>query len=94
MTKIDIQFREAETERERVRKLRALVEEVGRGRTSSTAAAAPGAEGPQGPRGFTGETGPTGPTGPSGADSFMFFDGGTPFSDYTDGPGLDCGGVT
>ena len=36
----------------------------------------------------------TGPTGPTGPQPLGFsFDGGTPFTNYQMGPGLNCGGV-
>ena len=67
MTRIvDIQFREGEEERERVRKLRALIEEVSRLIGRSATAAISLTPGPQGPPGAS-VVGPTGPTGPTGA---------------------------
>jgi hypothetical protein len=56
-----------------------------------------GAEGGVGPGSTPGATGATGPTGASGATgpiTAFNFDGGSPFTDYTNGPAFDCGGVT
>jgi hypothetical protein len=54
----------------------------------------PGSTGPTGdfgPPGDSGEPGPTGPTGPQ--PQGFSFDGGTPYTNYIMGPGLNCGGV-
>jgi Collagen triple helix repeat (20 copies) len=50
-----------------------------------------GVDGPTGPTGPTGVDGPTGPTGPQGLTISIQFDGGDPFSSYTQGPVFDCG---
>ena len=64
------------------------------GLTGATGATGPqglnGASGATGPIGFTGATGPQGASGPVTA---YIFDGGSPSTDYTEGPAFDCGGV-
>lgn len=45
-----------------------------------------------GPTGFTGPTGWTGPAGDTGPQTYYIFDGGTPTTDYYDGPAFNCGG--
>lgn len=53
-----------------------------------------GLPGIQGPKGDTGPMGPPGPAGSgSGAGISLEFHGGTPFSDFSNGPSFDCGGV-
>jgi len=47
--------------------------------------------GPTGPTGI-GSTGSTGSTGPTGQMTYYIFDGGTPSTDYSDGPAFNCGG--
>jgi hypothetical protein len=57
-----------------------------------------GSTGPTGPASATGPTGPTGATGstgstgPTGEQTYYIFDGGTPFTNYTDGPAFNAGG--
>jgi len=58
-----------------------------------------GAQGPQGPSGATGPQGPSGPSGgpqgpqgPSGV-GVVTYDGGTPYTDFSVGLNINCGGV-
>ena len=76
------------------------------GSTGTIGATGPLGTGPTGPEGMMGPTGPagsgggggggtgyTGPTGPRGLDASGIFDGGDPYSIYTNEPVLDCGGI-
>ena len=56
-----------------------------------------GMYGPTGATGATGTQGPTGNVGSTGAQgpvSSYSFDGGSPSTNYVNGPGFNCGGVS
>lgn len=61
------------------------------------AGAASTVTGPTGPAGYIGSDGATGPTGPTGVKGDLgtvVYDGGTPYTDFTVGLNMNCGGVT